>query len=75
MGTVEINFLRSIIQRSLTMPRFVVRVAEVHNAYFKVVAKNRESAIDCVRDGGGDLMYAEYSYTKDSDTWDAEQEN
>lgn len=57
------------------MPRFVVRVAEVHNAYYEVEAETEDGAIEAVKDGGGDVLTVEYSYTLDSDRWDAEQED
>jgi hypothetical protein len=55
------------------MPKFFVRVAEVHNANYEVDAETKEDAINKIKDGAGDLKDTEYSYTMDDDRWEATQ--
>lgn len=52
-----------------------VRVAEVWNSYIDVEADSYQQAIELAGEGEGDEQedLREYSYTLDSDLWDAEE--
>jgi PP-loop superfamily ATP-utilizing enzyme len=56
------------------MPKYTVRVREVHVAYHEIEADNPETAMNKVQGGDGELVNTEYSHTLDSDTWDVEDE-
>ena len=56
------------------MPRYTVRVREVHVAYFEIDANTPDDAVQAVVDGGGELVNTEYSHTLDRNVWDVEDE-
>ncbi len=53
------------------MPKFEVKVKEVHIQPYGVEAKTKEEAIKIVEEGGGEILEGgfTYSHTLDSDNW------
>lgn len=55
------------------MPKFIVRIREVHISYREVEADSVEEAIE--EAGGATELMVEYSHTLNTDHWDVEDED
>ena len=51
------------------MPKFIVRVLEVHYQPILIEADNEEEAIEKVAEGDGEEEELQYGYTLETDSW------
>ena len=51
------------------MPKYEVRVLEVHYQPIVIEAESEVEAIEMVAEGDGEELECEYGYTLDSDSW------
>jgi hypothetical protein len=51
------------------MPKFRVRVLEVHYLPILIEAETAEEALELVQEGGGEEGECVYGYTLESDSW------
>lgn len=55
------------------MPKYEVRVLEVHYQPIIIEAESELEAIELVAEGDGEELELEYGYTLDSDSWTAHE--